>query len=61
MSMLWVYDHYKYFIFLSAGIVFYTSESNVYWRQIVTYKDDPRAERVNTNTWWYCYVEVHLN
>ena len=26
----------------------YTSESDVYRRQILTYKDSPRAERVNT-------------
>ena len=25
----------------------YTSESDVYIRQILTYKDDPRTERVN--------------
>ena len=37
--MVWVYGHYKYFISYRAGIVFI--------RQILTYKDDPRTERVN--------------
>ena len=36
--MLWVYGHYKYFGSFSAGIVFI--------RQNLTYKDDPRTERV---------------
>ena len=54
--MLWVYDHYEYFSFFSAEIVFirqnlsstdrfYTSESDVYSRQ--TYKDGPCAITVN--------------
>ena len=41
--MLWIYANFNSF---SAGIVFYTSESDVYRRQILTYKDGPRAERV---------------
>ena len=36
--MLWVYGRYKYGISFSAGIVFR--------RQILTFKDDPRTERV---------------
>ena len=31
----------------NAGMVFYTSESDVYRRHILTYKDGPCAERVN--------------
>ena len=31
----------------SFEYLLYTSESDVHRRQIVTYKDDPRAERVN--------------
>ena len=37
--MLWVYGHYEYFDFFSAGIDFI--------RQNLTYEDGPRAERVN--------------
>ena len=35
------------FYFFQRGDRLYTSESDVYRRQILTYKDDPRAERVN--------------
>ena len=41
--MLWVYGDYKYFNSFSAGTVFI----RVYRRQLLTYKDGPRAERVN--------------
>ena len=44
--MLWVYGHYKYFLFLQCGDRLYASESDVYRRQILTTKGDPRAERV---------------
>ena len=37
--MLCVYGHYKYFNYFSAGTDFR--------RQKLTYKDGPRAERVN--------------
>ena len=36
-----------YFLFLFVRDDLYTSESDVYIRQILTYKDGPRAERVN--------------
>ena len=42
--MLWVYIHYTYFNYFSAGT--YTSKSDVYRRQILTYKDRPRTERI---------------
>ena len=35
------------FYFFQRGDRLYTSESDVYRRQIMTYKDGPRAERVN--------------
>ena len=39
--------------FFSAGtVLIYTSESDVYRRQILTYKDGPRAERVKLYTSW---------
>ena len=41
--MLCVYEHQKYCISSSL----YTSESAVYRRQILTYKDGPRAEGLN--------------
>ena len=37
----------KIFAFFQRGDDFYTSESDVYRRQILTYKDGPRTERVN--------------
>ena len=43
--MLWVYDQYKYIDSYSAG-----SESDVYRRQILTTKVNPRAVRVNPLT-----------
>ena len=46
IPMLWVYCHYKYLDTFSTG-PFYTSASDVYRRQILSYKDGPRAERVN--------------
>ena len=54
--IIWVYDHYNFtlyhslpliFLLLQRGDRFYTSESDVYRRQILTYKVDPRAVRVN--------------
>ena len=45
IPMLLFYEHHKYAIFLSAGRL-YTSEFYVYRRQILTYKDGPRAKRV---------------
>ena len=44
--MLWYYGHYKYFTLSVRGRL-YTSEFDVYRRQILTYKDGPGAERVN--------------
>ena len=43
--MLWVYGHYK-FLILSAR--FYTSESDICRRRILTSKDSPRSERVTS-------------
>ena len=37
-------------VFRSARDRLYTSESDVYRRQILTYKDGPRADRVNRPT-----------
>ena len=56
--MLWVYNHYNLFNSFSAGTVFirqnltstdrnYASESDVFRRQILTYKEAPHAGRVN--------------
>ena len=39
IPLLWYYGHYKYFYSYSAGIDFR--------RQILTFKVDPRAARVN--------------
>ena len=39
-----VYGLYKYVDSFSGGRL-YTSESDVCWRQILTYKDGPRAVR----------------
>ena len=44
--MLWGYGHNRYFNSFSAEDRLYTSESDVYRRQILTYKDGPRNERV---------------
>ena len=43
--MLWAYNLYIFFLFIQCGDRLYTSESDVYRRQILTYKDGPRAER----------------
>ena len=43
IHMSWVYGHYILFI----SLFLWTSESDVYRRQILTSKDGPRAERVN--------------
>ena len=40
IHMPWIYDHYKYIISFSVGIVFR--------RQILTFKDNPRTEMVYT-------------
>ena len=45
--MLWVYGHYAYCTYFSAGDRLYMSETFVDRRQILAYKDGPRAERVN--------------
>ena len=50
--MLWVYDRYKYFNSFSAGIDCICqnlTSTDVFIRQILTYKDSPCAERVKTN------------
>ena len=41
--MLWVYGHYKYLILSVRGSFLYII---IYRRQILTYQDGPRAERV---------------
>ena len=45
--MLLAYGLYKYFQFFQRVDRLYTSESDVYRRQILTDKDGPRAKRVN--------------
>ena len=45
--MLWVCDHYKYFISYSAGIDFR--------RHMLTSKVDPRTERVKTRSFGAMY------
>ena len=40
------------FYFFQCVDCLFTSESDVYRRQILTYKDGPRAERVKTNVIW---------
>ena len=45
--MLSVYDHYQYFRSFSAGTVFI--------RQNLTYKNGPRAERVEDSANWDGY------
>ena len=56
----------EFFIFFPCGDRLYTSESDVYRRQILTYKDGPRAVRVKLaekNYWTYasdrCTITVH--
>ena len=49
-TMLWVYGHNKCFYFFQCGDRLHTSESDVYRRQILTYKDGPRTERVYFRT-----------
>ena len=48
--MLWVYGQYKYFISYCTGTIFIHSESDVYRRQILMYKDGPRAVRAKQLT-----------
>ena len=47
MPMLWVYDTNTYLIHFQRGDRLYMSEYDVYRRQILTYKDGLRTERVN--------------
>ena len=47
--MWWIYGHYEYYFFQS-GDRLYTSESDVYGRQILPYKDGSRTERVKAAT-----------
>ena len=49
--MLWVYDEDKYFLILQYGDWLYTSESDVYRRQILTTQVDPRAVRFKIIYW----------
>ena len=44
--MLWVYGHWKYLKKFQCGDCLYTSECDVYRRQILTYKDGPRTVSV---------------
>ena len=56
--MLWVNDHYKYLSSYSAGINFRRqnlSDSDVYRRQILTTKVDPRAVRVKVLSTTICF------
>ena len=46
IPMIWVYDQYKYFEYFSGGDRFYTPESDVYRRQILTYKNRSRAGKI---------------
>ena len=50
--MLCVYDHYKYFDSFSARTVFI--------RQILTYKDGPRTERVEQIHFIYATIAWQL-
>ena len=53
--MLWVYGHYSYVYSYGAGIDIRRQNlqtSNVYRRQILTSKVDPRATRVNAG-WFF--------
>ena len=46
IPILWVYGHSNFFKSFSVGIVFigHTSESDVYWRKLLTNKDCPRFD-----------------
>ena len=46
------------FKFFQRGDRLHTSESDVYRRQILTYKDDPCTERVNSD---YMFTRVPVN
>ena len=60
IPMLWVYGHYKYFNSLYVFIRLYTSETDVYRRQILTYKDGPRTEGVKQfyEYWTRCIIDT---
>ena len=45
--MLWIYVFIKVLLF-QCGDRLYTSESDVHIRQILMYKEGPRAERVKS-------------
>ena len=47
LSASFEYAHYINILLFRCGYSLYTSESDVCRRQILTYKDGPRAERVN--------------
>ena len=51
--MLWVYGHYKYCIFSMRDRV-KTSKSDVSRRKILSFKEGPRAERVNLGCVFSC-------
>ena len=51
--MLCVHGNYKY-CFFQRGYRLWMSESDVYRRQILTSKVDPRAERVNPKLPYFC-------
>ena len=59
--MLWVYDHAKYGNSFSTWAV-YTSDYDVYRRQILTYKDGPRAQGVNITAaaTFYCWTKRNI-
>ena len=63
LSKLWVYGNYKCFNSFSAGTSLYTSESDVYRRQILTYKVGPHAERAKSRLSTpstHAYVDVSI-
>ena len=70
MAQLALSESFKYICYGSAAIrnmlIFsardrlYTSGSDVYRRQILTYKDGPRTERVKPLSYRYAYLTLFL-
>ena len=56
--MIRVYGHYKYFLLIQCADRLQSSESDVYRRQILTTKVDPRAVRAKVPK---LINEVHIN
>ena len=55
IHMLCIYHHYKYLFLFQCGHCLYTSESDVYWRQILTYKIGRGVEGVKL-----AYISAHI-